>query len=156
MLENISIGYERGKQVVYYPTTDEKLRERLWKLKLEYGYFKRVLSEKAIYDTLQVVVAHGPRGGIQGWAGIYNPNPYANISNFYSKAKIDTFIGVYVDNSYRHMGIGTRLKEEAIKICVSQGRDYCWCDRKDDDKFVKVDVKTNTEKRFYQYSFGLP
>lgn|SRR5574337_357909 len=129
-----------------YPTTNEELRRKLWDFKLENGYFRRVLAEEHLYKTLQAIVATGSLSAIIGWTGIYETSDY----NWYSNK--ETFIGVFVDYNYRHQGLGSRLKEEAMKVCIAQGKDFVWQDRKE-DKWVRVSAKDGTERRSISY-FG--
>lgn len=121
-------------ELVYHPTTDQELRDKLWPLKLSYGDFQNVLRESWIYDTLQVVAATGPLGGIHGWAGIYKRG------DMY-------YIGVFVEELYRNQGLGGKLKNKALEICKDRGLTCRWQDRKDNDKWVEVSPE-GTEKRF--------
>jgi GNAT superfamily N-acetyltransferase len=132
-------------KLVYYSTTTPELREKLWHLKLGYGYFRRVLKEEELYNTLQVIAATGPRGGIYGWAGIY-------VSTDYSLDPLpETWVGVYVAEEYRHQGLGGKLRSEAFKICIAQGTGYAWQDRKE-NRWVRVG-KDGTERRTFSF-FG--
>ena len=117
---------------------NEKLRDKLWPLKLSYGDFQYVLKDPNIYNTLQVIAAHGPLEGIYGWAGIYNRN--GNI-----------FIGIFVESKYRHQGLGAKLKEQAIEVCKAQGIPYIWQDRKSNDEWVKVDINGVEQRLPHDY-----
>lgn len=121
--------------LMYYPRATDELRDKLWPLKLSYGDFQNVLKEPAIYNTLQVIAAVGPRGGIHAWAGVYVKNG-------------ETFVGIFVDTPYRKQGLGTRLKSEALRLCKEQGINCVWQDRHAADCWVKVDALTGNEERF--------
>jgi len=110
----------------HYPATTPEMREALWPLRLGYGDFGYVLKDPEIYKTLQVVLAESVSGAIFGWAGIYY------------RADGLTTIGIFVREGYRHKGLGGRLKDKAISICMEQGKDCFWQDTKAGSIWVHV------------------
>ena len=121
--------------IVYHPTTNAELRDKLWPLKLSYGDFQNVLKDPNVYSTLQVIAAQGRHGGIHAWAGVYFKHS-------------ENFIGVFVEEQYRKQGLGKKLRDEALKLCKEQGMDCIWQDRSSGDVWVRVKASGEDEERF--------
>ena len=103
--------------LLYYPDVSEPMREVLNNYKFEDGEFIKVLDRTLSPDYLHVILALDAKG-IKGWTGIYK-------SSHWSEQKT---IGVFVAKEFRHLGIGSRLRNEAFKFCITNDFDYCWQD----------------------------
>ena len=129
---------EHELMLIYHPFTSQALRKALDHLRHPDGDFIHVLRDPRVYTTLQAIVAYDKDGALRGWSGVYKrPNtgsweyeysgpkdPYA----FYCAEMPTHIIGVYVQDYFRGIGLGGRLKQEAIKSCVARGIEFTWQD----------------------------
>lgn len=116
--------------LLYYPAASQQMRDVLHDYRFHDGEFISVLSHYLSPNYLEVVIAID-KNGIKGWSGIYKSSKWSE----------ERTIGVYVSEEHRHLGIGGRLKNEAIKICKIKDFDFSWQDSHSRDWFHRRNSK---------------
>jgi len=78
---------------------------RLWKLSYRKGLFRTWLNEAEGW----VSIARNSSGKVVGWSAVSPNEPACRTTKQYP------FIGVYVDEDYRGISIGSNLLEDLVK-----------------------------------------
>jgi GNAT superfamily N-acetyltransferase len=142
--------------LLYHPFTTETLRKHLDHLRYNDGDFKHVLRDERIYTTLQAVVAYDDDGFPRGWSGIYRrpedeiwhyENQEPPFGQFTTISLPTPIIGVYVQEEFRHIGLGGTLKSRAQQICKMRGLKHTWQDHKTRG-WIEVDID-GSERRWW-------
>lgn len=136
--------------LLYHPTITDLLRKNLDHLRFDDGDFTHVLKDPRAYTTLQAVIAYDNDGYPRGWAGIYN-RPEDGIWRYdgcwaHGYPMPTPIIGVFVQDEYRHLGLGGALKSRAAEILKQRGIKYTWQDSHS-RLWVEVDINGN-ERRY--------
>lgn len=128
---------EHNLTLIYHQFTSEALRKAIDHLRHPDGDFIHVLRDERVYTTLQVIVAYDQDGFPRGWSGVYKrpedglwtySDQKPPFGAYHTTAMPTHMIGIFVQEEYRGLGLGARLKEEAIKSCIARDIDFTWQD----------------------------
>jgi len=90
---------------------DDEVREKLSALSLDTGMMNSIASEPTI-EHRPVSVAYTEAGEPIGWATILE----TGLKTIGAERRKSAYIGVYVHQDYRRLGVGTKLVKELFKL----------------------------------------